>query len=143
MKTAELDFIVPDTLEAITLYQSVFDVTEVDATQYEKGLNEVRFNLHGLMMHILDENPAYNMYAPKKDQLFPIWVNVTVSDINETLKKAEDGNFTIIQPLTDIPEFGVKNAVIKDPFGYQWMLHEVYQNKTKEELDKVMDEKFS
>lgn len=143
MKTAELDFIVPNSLEAVTLYQSVFEVTNVEATQYEKGLNEVRFSLHGLKMHILDENPDYEMYAPKKDQLFPIWVNVTVSDINETLKRADTSGFSLLQPLTDIPEFGVKNAVIKDPYGYQWMLHEVYETKTTEELNKAMDEKFN
>lgn len=143
MHKAELDFIVPNSLEAITVYQSVFEVSDIEPTDYEKGLNEVRFKLQEMQMHILDENPDYNMYAPKQDVTFPIWVTLTVSDIKETLQKAVDNGFSLVQPLTDIPEFGVKNAVIKDPFGYQWMLHEVYGSKTTEELNQAMEKKFS
>lgn len=143
MQKAELDFIVPDSLEVITVYQAVFEVSDIEPTDYEKGLNEVRFKLQDMQMHILDENPDYDMYAPKKDAAFPIWVNLTVTDIKDTLEKAEVNGFSLVQPLTDIPEFGVKNAVIKDPFGYQWMLHEVYESKTTEELNQAMDKKFS
>lgn len=143
MHKAEMNFIVPNSLEAISVYESVFEVSDVEPTDYEKGLNEVRFKLQDMQLHILDENPDYDMYAPKKEAVFPIWVNLTVSDITNTLKKAEAEGFSTIQPLTDIPEFGVKNAVIEDPFGYQWMLHEVYESKTKEELAQAMDEKFN
>lgn len=142
MNTIELDMIVTDSLVALRTYRSVFDVAVIQETSFDPGLNEAIFSIYGLTIHLLDENPDYQLAAPKENQIFPFWINVTVSDINITFNKALNAGFTEIQPITNIPDFGVSNAVLQDPFGYQWMLHEVHEEKSQEELEKMMKETF-
>lgn len=46
-----------------------------------------------------------------------------------------------IQPVTEIPDFGVSNAIFADPFGYQWMLHQIHREVTFEEHIRLWEEK--
>ncbi|MCC5894688.1 MAG: VOC family protein [Alkalibacterium sp.] len=143
MKSIELDMIVSDSLAALKTYQTVFDLKVDQATAYDRGLNEVIFSLYDLTIHLLDENPEYGLAAPEKNQMLPFWINVTVPDIQLTFSEAITAGFTEIQPVTKIPDFGVSNAVLLDPFGYQWMLHEVHEEKSTEELKNLMDQEFN
>lgn len=143
MQNIELDMIVTDSLAALEKYRSVFDLNVIQATSYDLGLNEAIFSIYDFTIHLLDENPAYDLIAPKENQVFPFWINVTVSDIQDTFNKALFAGFTEIQPVTQLPDFGVSNAVLQDPFGYQWMLHQVNEEKSSEELEEIMEKKFN
>lgn len=143
MKNIELDMIVKDSLAALEAYRSVFEINTLQETSYDRGMNEVIFSIYDFTIHLLDENSDYGLVAPQEDQIFPFWINVTVTDIRDTYDKALAAGFTEIQAITKLPDFGVSNAVIKDPFGYQWMLHEVHEEKSPEELERIMNQKFN
>lgn len=55
-----------------------------------------------------------------------MWLNVMVEDIQNTFDKAVSNGFTAIQPVVKLEDFGVSNAVLSDPFGYVWMLHQMH-----------------
>lgn len=137
----EIDMVVSDSLKAIELYKKIFDLEVVEASNFEKGLNEVIFIIYGVRFHMLDENPEYNIYAPSPDAPKSIWYNVTVEDIEDTFTKAIDNGCTVIQNLMELPAFGVSNAIFMDPFGYIWMLHEVHKEVSHEERIKLWQDK--
>jgi hypothetical protein len=62
-----------------------------------------------------------------------MWLNVLVPDIKATFEKAIESGFNEIQPVTELSEMGVSNAVCIDPFGYIWMLHQVHREVSFEE----------
>ena len=126
MKSVEIDFVVSDVMEAIKVYEAIFEVERVDVTDQPKGLNEVIFKIYGVPFHMLDENPDYQLIAPKPDDPKSIWFNIIVPDIAETYAKAMATGCTEIQPITEVPEMKVSNAMFIDPFGHIWMLHQVY-----------------
>ena len=137
----EIDLVLPDSLKALDLYQKIFDIEPVEVTDFSRGENEVVFTLYDTRFHMLDENPDFEMIAPKPDDPKPIWFNIMVPDIEETYTKAINEGCTAVQPVTEMPEMGVSNAIFTDPFGYLWMLHQVHREVSFEERKKLWEDR--
>ena len=139
MVGVEIDMIVTDSLKALELYGKIFDIERIEVTDFSKGENEVVFLLYGVRFHMLDENPQFDMIAPKSDDPKPIWFNIMVSDIDKTYSKAMIEGCTEVQPVTEIPDYGVSNAIFNDNYGYMWMLHQVHKEVNFEERKKLWE----
>jgi uncharacterized glyoxalase superfamily protein PhnB len=143
MTGVEICMIAKDTLETLKFYENIFDVERIEVTNFPKGQNETRFSIYGLHFHILDENPEYQMIAPKSGDPKPIWYNVTVPDITETHKKALEAGCAEISPVREIETHGVKTSMFSDPFGYIWQLHEIVREVSFEERVRVYEKRES
>ncbi|MFA1820002.1 VOC family protein [Virgibacillus oceani] len=141
MTGVEIDLIVSDSLKALEQYEKIFDIERVEVTDFPKGENEVIFSLYGVHFHMLDENPQFGLKAPSTDEPQTIWFNITVPNIKETYEKAMNAGCKELQPVTELPDFGVSNAIFNDHFGYQWMLHEVHKEVSFEERTRLWEEK--
>ncbi|MDG5786886.1 VOC family protein [Evansella sp. AB-P1] len=141
MVGVELDLVVKDCLKALELYENIFEIERVEVTNLPLGQNEVVFTLFGVHFHLLDENPEFHLIAPKPEDPKTSWVNVTVLDIKGTYAKAMDLGCTEVQPVTEMPDYGVSNAIFTDPFGYVWMLHQVHKEVSHEERIQLWEEK--
>lgn len=139
----EIDFVVADTLKALALYEKIFDVEPLEVTNFSRGQNEVVFNLYGTRFHMLDENPEFHLLAPTSENPNTMWFNVMVPDIEETYSKAMESGCSEIQPVTEIPDFGASNAMFLDPYGYIWMLHQVDEEVSFEERNKIWEDKLN
>ncbi|WP_167629192.1 VOC family protein [Listeria valentina] len=135
MQAVEMDFIVEDSLAALALYERIFDVKRIEATSFAKGQNEAVFEIYGTRFHMLDANADAGLAAPDPKENLPIWFNVTVEEIAEAYKLAMDAGCTEIQAVTEMKDYGVSNAMFKDPFGYIWMLHQVHREIGFEERE--------
>ncbi|MEG6522253.1 VOC family protein [Desulfotomaculum sp. 1211_IL3151] len=141
MVGVEIDMVVTDSLKALELYEKIFDIERVEVTAFPKGENEVIFTLYGVRFHMLDENPKFELKAPSPDEPKAIWFNITVSDIHEIFSKAISTGCTEVQQVTELPDYGVSNAMFIDPFGYLWMLHQVHKEVSFEERTRLWEEK--
>ena len=141
MVGVEIDMVVSDSLKALELYEKIFDIERIEVTDFAVGENEVVFTLYGARFHMLDENPGFEMIAPKPGDPKPIWFNIMVPDITKTYSQALDAGCTEVQPVTDIPDFGVSNAIFSDPFGHLWMLHQVHEEVGFEERKKLWEDR--
>ncbi|WP_100407745.1 VOC family protein [Bacillus solitudinis] len=141
MVGVEIDMVVKDSLKALELYENIFDIERVEVSNFPRGENEVVFTLYDVRFHMLDENPEFHLIAPTPDHPKTSWVNVTVPDIKETYTKAMGLGCAEIQPVTDMPDYGVSNAIFMDLFGYIWMLHQVHKEVSHEERIQLWEEK--
>ncbi|WP_138417336.1 VOC family protein [Aquibacillus sediminis] len=141
MVGVEIDMVVKDSLKALELYENIFDTERVEVSNLPHGENEAVFTLYDVRFHLLDENPAFHLIAPTIDDPKTSWVNVTVPDIKGTYTKAMEVGCTEVQAVTEIPDYGVTNAIFMDPFGYIWMLHQVHKEVSHEERIKLWEEK--
>lgn len=141
MVGVEIDMVVTDSLKALELYEKIFDIQRVEVTDFPKGENEVVFTLYGVRFHMLDENPQFELRAPTPDQPKAIWFNILVPDIEETFSKAISAGCTVVQPVTELPDYGVSNAIFSDSFGYIWMLHQIHKEVSFEERTRLWKEK--
>ncbi|QPR66633.1 VOC family protein [Lysinibacillus macroides] len=140
MVGVEIDMVVTDSLKALALYEKIFDIERVEVTDFPVGKNEVVFKLYDVRFHMLDENPEYQMIAPKPDDPKPIWFNILVPNIAETYEKAINAGCKEVQPVTKMPDFGISNAMFSDEFGYLWMLHELHRVVSFEERVQILAE---
>lgn len=140
MVGVEIDFVLKDSLAALALYQRIFDLEVVEASNLPVGENEVVFTLYGTRFHMLDENPEFGLVAPKEGTVNSFWFNVAVEDIKATHERAQREGVTEIQPLTEMPEYGVSNSIFSDPFGYVWMLHQIHEVVSHEERLRLWEE---
>ncbi len=138
----EIDMVVKDSIKALTLYERIFEIHRIEVANFGKGLSEVFFTMYGGRFHLLDENPDYFMFAPKDGEIKSIWMNVFVPDISKTFEKALTTGCTVIRRVTEMTEFGVSNAMFADPFGYNWMLHQIHREVSFEERNKIFKEKL-
>lgn len=113
----------------------------MEVSNLPQGENEVVFTLYGVQFHLLDENLQFHLIAPTPDDPKSIWFNITVPDIKETYAKAMDFGCTEIQPVTELPDYGVSNAIFMDPFGHIWMLHQVHKEVSHEDRIRLWQEK--
>lgn len=141
MTGAEIDFVVTDSLKALALYETIFDVKRVEATDFPKGENEVVFTLYGVRFHMLDENPKFSLNAPNPDETRSVWFNILVPDVQSTFTRAIDAGCTEIQAVTEMLDYGISNAIFLDSFGYQWMTHQIHKEVSVEERTKMWEEK--
>lgn len=141
MVGVEIDLVVTDSLKALELYEKIFDIERVEVSSFPKGENEVIFTLYGVRFHMLDENPQFSLIAPTPESPKSIWFNILVPDIKETYAKALSVGCTEIQPVNEMPDFGVSNAVFSDSFGYVWMLHQMHKIVSHEERIRLWEEK--
>lgn len=129
----EIDFIVTDCLQALALYESIFDIERIEVTDFAKGQNEAVFAIYGTRFHMLDENADFGMVAPKLGTPQFVWFNIVVPNIRVVHKSAVNNGCTEIQPVTEIADYGVSNSMFADPFGYIWMLHQVHREVSFED----------
>lgn len=140
MVGVEIDMVVTDSLKALELYDEIFEIERVEVSDLPKGENEAIFSLYGVRFHMLDENPAFQLHAPNAKSPKTIWYNVMVPDIRETYEKAMKAGCTEIQSITEMPDYGITNAMFLDPFGYVWMLHQVHKIVSHEERIRLWKE---
>ncbi|HHT90249.1 MAG: VOC family protein [Limnochordia bacterium] len=133
----EFDFVVKDSLQALALYESIFEVERLEVTDLPVGQNEAVFTIYGTRFHLLDENPQFGLEAPAPGAPMSFWFNVMVPSIAHTFQKAINEGCTEVQPITELTDFGVSNAIFVDPFGYVWMLHQVHKEVSFEERMKL------
>jgi PhnB protein len=115
MTGVEIDFVVTDSLGALALYEKIFEVQRVEVTSFPTGQNEAVFTIYGVRFHMLDENPAFQLIAPKPGVPQSMWLNVMVPDIKLVHQKALDAGCTQVQPVTEMADYGVSNALFADP----------------------------
>lgn len=142
MVGVEFDFVVTDCIKALEQYESIFEVERIEVTALDQGFNEAIFSIYGVRFHMLDMNPEYGLLAPDGDRLNSFWVNLLVEDIQATWQKAMEAGCTEIQAVSELPLFGVANAVFQDSFGYVWMLHQIKQEVSFEDRMKLFEDEL-
>lgn len=141
MVGVEIDFVVKDSLEALKLYEEIFEVERIEVTDFPRGENEAIFSIYDVRFHMLDENEKFGLVAPNPEHPKSFWINVMVPNIKETYEKAMAAGCKEIQAVTELPDYGVSNAIFSDPFGYVWMLHQMHKEVSFEERVKNWEEK--
>lgn len=134
----EIDMVVKDSIKALEVYEKIFDVVRVEVTDVGPHSSEAVFTIYGTRFHLLNENPEFRLHAPQEGQPQPMWMNIAVPDIKKTYDNAIAAGCKEVFGINDMPDFGVKNAMFADPFGYGWMLHQIDKIVSHEERMEIL-----
>lgn len=133
MSQLTLNLIVPDALEAMEFYEKAFDGLRKEVYSFpdKTGLNEANIIVGDVALRLMDENPAFDCYSPKKEEIDSMWLQLVVPDVVATLQKAAALGATITQEPDEF--MGTRHAEIVDPSGYTWTINQIIREVSFEE----------
>ena len=132
MHGVEIDMVVPNSIEALALYKQIFDIEIVGEIEPESGMKDTFFKMYGVGFHLLDEDPDQQLFAPKKAAARPMWVKLTVPNIEEVYTRDMVAGNTEAQ--------GLGRAVFVDKLGYKWMLQQKHREVSFDERSRSFGE---
>ncbi len=138
-----IDAVVSDALAASECYQKVFGAEVLKQTNPSLNplFNEVVIAIYGVQFHLFDEFQKVGWIAPT-NQNYPSWFNLVVENATELYGRTLDEGFEIVVPLSEDKQLGVLNAVVKDSFGYTWVIEQIVREISFAERCEILASRF-
>lgn len=127
MSRLEINYVVSDCLAATEEYQYVLEAKIIEKTHLKKGLNESIIEIGGALFHLMDENEAYQLIAQKEENHSSSWINLRRENISQIWERAIQKGWCEVMALEDIQEVGLRQGIVRDSFGYVWILQETLE----------------
>ncbi len=83
-------------------------------------VGHAELELAGGVVMLADEHPGMGFTAPVEGEGTAVTLHVTVSDVDERVRRVVEAGGHLDRPPADNP-YG-RNAVVVDPFGHRWLL---------------------
>jgi len=123
-----VNMFVSDTKKALEFYKFVFGAIPIEEKlETNPGERSARFKIGESRFALADENPNWESQSPITLGGNPIVIQLTVTNLKETLQKLLKKDSILITPSTEenpiiniVPDKQFAN--IKDPFGHIWTL---------------------
>jgi len=127
-------FTFKDSKKALDFYQKAFGAKVLDSfpTLDGKGIMHAVMQIGNSIAMMGDEMPDHNNSAETMGGS-PLSLYIYVPDADATFKQAIAAGATQLMPMID-QFWGDRAGVVKDPFGYQWMIATHKQDLTKEQV---------
>lgn len=122
----EINMVVTDAKEAGDYYKNVLNAEIISTTDNEAGMNETMMKLGEVEVRVLDENKDLGLFAPTKDGMSSMLINLFVKDIDAFFNNAINKGCRVLSPVQVFPENQAKNAVFADKFNHIWIVNQQY-----------------
>lgn len=121
---------------AIAFYEKAFGATELSRFQDENGkIGWAEIEIAGSPIMLSDEYPEGGVVGPLALGGTPVAIHLYVEDVDVVVARALAAGAREVRPPAD-QVFGVRNAILSDPFGHQWFIATRIEDLTREEMRK-------
>jgi PhnB protein len=120
--------------EAIDFYARAFGGTELfrlTAPDGRIGHAQVKFGPATIMLG--DEYPERGVRGPRSMGGTTVAIHLHVADVDQAFEQAIGAGATVVMPLKD-QFWGERTAIVRDPFGHEWLLGGHLETITPEEM---------
>lgn len=134
--TVSLSLTVKDAAAALRFYTDALGAEEVFRMPAPDGqVVHAEFKIGDTNIYISDEAPDWHAYAMPAGGTASCLFAIRVDDCDAAFQRAvEAGAEALSQPQDQF--WGVRSAIIKDPFGYRWSFGQEVEAVPPEELMK-------
>jgi len=132
--TFAVSLTVKNTADALDFYTRAFGAEELFRMPTpDGGIGHAEFQIGNDKMFISDESPEWHAYAMKDGEMASSLLVIAKENCDEAYKQAiEAGAESLNEPALQI--WGVRTAMVKDPYGYRWVLRQVVEEVSNEEM---------
>ena len=125
---------VKNTPEALDFYAKAFGAVELFRMETpDGGIGHAEFMIGNSKVFISDASPEWNAYPMEGDTTASCLFSIGTDDCEASYKQAvEAGGQSLMEPADQV--WGMKTAMIRDPYGYRWTLRELVEELTPEEM---------
>jgi PhnB protein len=140
--TVLLSLTVKDAAKALEFYSNALGATEVFRMPTpDGGVGHAEFTIRNTHIYISDEAPDWHAYAMPEGSMASCLFAITVDDCDQSYEQAVKAGADALSPPQD-QFWGVRSAIIKDPFGYRWSFGQRIEDVSPEEVAKRAQELF-
>ena len=101
---------------------------------------EIRIGTSTVMM--AEHNPDFGTAEPRSLGGTPVRLALEVEDADATVEAAERAGAKVLIPVGD-QFYGYRAGRIEDPFGHVWIVSQLIESLSQEEMQRRLDEMFS
>jgi PhnB protein len=134
--TVFLSLTVKDSAKALEFYAKALGAKEVFRMPTpDGGIGHAEFAIGNTHIYISDEASDWHAYAMPEGSTASCLFAIAVDDCDRAYEQAvKAGADSLSQPQDQF--WGVRSAIIKDPFGYRWSFGQRIEDVTPEEIAK-------
>ena len=141
--TVFLSLTVKDASKALDFYSKALGAKEVFRMPTpEGGVAHAEFAIGNTHIFISDEAPDWHAYAMPEGAMAACLFAIATDNCEQSYAKAVEAGAEPLSPPQD-QFWGVRSAMIKDPFGYRWSFGQRIEDVTPEEIAERAQAYFS
>jgi uncharacterized glyoxalase superfamily protein PhnB len=134
--TVSLSLTVRESAAALTFYSDAFGAQELfRMPSPDGGIAHAEFLLGNTRIYLSDESPEWQAFAMPPGAAASCLFAIATEDCDGAYKKAIAAGAESLSEPTDT-FWGMRSALLKDPFGYRWALNQQIEEVSPEELEK-------
>lgn len=140
--TIAISLTVKDTAAALDFYSRAFNAKELFRMPIPGGgIGHAEFVIGNSHMYISDESPEWHAYAMPEGVRASCLFAILVENCDNAFQKAvEAGGEPLNEPQDQF--WGMRTAMIRDPFGYRWTVRQLIEEVSPEEMARRAKELF-
>ena len=141
--TVALSLTVKDTARALEFYTKALGATELfRMPSPDGGVAHAEFMIGDTHIYISDESEDWHAFAMPEGTMASCLFSINTEDCDAAFNQAKAAGAESLSEPTD-QFWGMRSAIIKDPFGYRWSFNQKVEDVSPEELEKRTKELFA
>jgi uncharacterized glyoxalase superfamily protein PhnB len=122
--------------DAIDFYARAFGAEEkFRLTEPGGRIGHAEITVGPATVMLADEVPQSGISGPRSLGGTSVALHLHVSDVDQAFARAVGAGATVVRPLAD-QFWGERTAMVRDPFGHEWMLGGHVESVTPEEMQR-------
>ena len=134
---------VVDAVAALEFYAQAFGAVETGPrlTAPDGSIVHAEFRIGDATIFLAEHNPDFGTSEPRSLGGTPVRLALEVADADATVAAAENAGAKVVIPVDD-QFYGYRSGRIEDPFGHLWIVSQLIESLSQEEMQRRMDEMF-
>ena len=114
---------VADAHAAIRFYADAFGATETRRFADGNRIGFAELAIGEAIFFLSDAYPEIGVHAPEHYGGSPVALSLSVADVDAVVASAVSAGAEILRAVADQVGVGIRNGIIRDPFGYRWFVN--------------------
>ena len=121
---------------AIEFYRKAFGATEVlRLTEPGGRIGHAEMKIGEAVIMLSDEYPEHGICGPATLGGTTLALHLHCKDVDALIERAMQAGATLVRPAKD-QFYGERSAVIRDPFGHEWLLGQSIEQVSSDEMQR-------
>ena len=128
---------------ALDFYRNAFGAKETGPrlTAPDGSIVHTEVRIGDATILLAEHNPDFGTSEPRSLGGTPVRLAIDVENADATVAAAENAGAKVLIPVDD-QFYGYRAGRIEDPFGHVWIVSQLVESLSQEEMQRRMDEMF-
>lgn len=131
--TASPNLVFRDTAKAIEFYTKALGAKETFRFEAGGQIPHAEIVVGDSTINLSDEWPEGGRFSAETRGFSPVSMSIQAENADQVVERAVEAGMEIVRPLKN-QFYGIRDAMLSDPFGYSWNVRQVIEELSVEEM---------